>query len=218
MALPPAAIPASPLVVVGNSLADLIPDSYSGDDMSVDIEEFLGKFRQWLSLHQNRFANNAKRVAAIKYVLSGTPLQWFNGTTVANMPTTLDDLQRDHFSKFRIAKARLDWKKELKQCKYIPGTSNLPMINTFQLYCDKLQWPLAVQSEKFVCILPMPLSQFVVSRANLTFAEVTDSVRTYLWRLTQCHMYSKMSHLMILVVHFATSCISHWNAHLYITS
>ncbi len=60
MSQPPAAVPAPPLVVVVNGLADLIPDSYSGDDMSVDIEEFFGRFRQWLALHQNRFANKAE--------------------------------------------------------------------------------------------------------------------------------------------------------------
>ncbi len=74
MAQPLAALagPAPPVVVVVNGLADLLPDSYSGDDMSVDIEEF---FRQWLGIHQNRFGNNAEQVAAIKYVLSGTALQ-----------------------------------------------------------------------------------------------------------------------------------------------
>ncbi len=60
MSQPPAAVPAPPLVVVVNGLADLIPDSYSGDDMSVDIEEFFGRFRHWLALHQNRFANKAE--------------------------------------------------------------------------------------------------------------------------------------------------------------
>ncbi len=31
-----------PVVVVVNGLADLLPDIYSGDDISVDIEEFFG--------------------------------------------------------------------------------------------------------------------------------------------------------------------------------
>ncbi len=53
------------------------------------------------------------------------------------------------------------------------------MINKFQLYYGKLQWPLPVQIEKFVRILPMQLRQFVVSRANTTFAEVTESVKTF---------------------------------------
>ncbi len=67
-----AAALAPPVVVVVNGLADLLPDSYSGDDTSVDIEEFLARFRQWLRIHQNKFGNNAEQVAAIKYVLLGT--------------------------------------------------------------------------------------------------------------------------------------------------
>ncbi len=87
--------------------------------------------------------------------------------------------QHDLFAKFRIAKTRVEWKKELEKCKYIPGTSTLPMINKFQHYCGKLQWPLPVQIEMFVHILPMQLGQFVVSRAHGTFAEVTESVKTF---------------------------------------
>ncbi len=89
------------------------------------------------------------------------------------MPVTVNNLQCDLFAKFRIAKTRLEWKKELDKYKYIAGTSTLPMINKFQLYCGKLQWPLSVQIEKFVHILTMQLRQFVVSRAHATFAEIT---------------------------------------------
>ncbi len=95
------------------------------------------------------------------------------------MPAIVNNLQRDLFAKFRIAKTRVEWKKELEKCKYISGTSTLLMITKFQLYSGKLQWPLPVQIEKFVHILPMQLRQFVVSRANTTFAEVTESVKTF---------------------------------------
>ncbi len=54
----PVAAPAPPVVLVVNGLADLVPDSYTGDDMSVNIEECFGRFRQWLGLHQNRFGTN----------------------------------------------------------------------------------------------------------------------------------------------------------------
>ncbi len=46
-------------VVIVNGLADLLPESYSGYDMSIDIEEYFDRYRQWLDIHQNRFANNA---------------------------------------------------------------------------------------------------------------------------------------------------------------
>ncbi len=86
MAVPQAAAP--PVVVVVNRLADLLADSYSVDDTSIDIEEFFARYRQWLGIHNNRFANAAEQVAAIKYVLSGTALQWFNDIPAANMPAT----------------------------------------------------------------------------------------------------------------------------------
>ncbi len=68
--------------------------------MSTDIKEFFGRYRQWLNIHQNRFANNAERVAAIKYILSGTALQWFNYIPAANMLATVNDLQHDFVAKF----------------------------------------------------------------------------------------------------------------------
>ncbi len=111
--------------------------------------------------------------------MSGIALQWFNDIPAANKPATVNNLHRDLFAKFRIAKTRVEWKKQLGKCKYIPGTSTLPMINKFQLYCGKLQWPLPVQIEKFVRILPMELRQFVFSRVHTTFAEVTESVITF---------------------------------------
>ncbi len=94
------------------------------------------------------------------------------------MPATVNNLQRNLFVKFRIAKTRVEWKKELEKCKYIPSTSTLPMINKFQLYCGKLQRP-PVQIEKFICILPIQLRQFVVPRTHATFAEVTESDKTF---------------------------------------
>ncbi len=89
-------------------------------------------------------------MAVIKYVLSGTALQRFNDIPAANMHATVTNLQHDLFAKFRIAKTRVECKyiPELEKGKYIPGTSTLPMINKFQLYCGKLQWPLPVQIEK----------------------------------------------------------------------
>ncbi len=92
--------------------------------MSTGIEEFFGRYRQWLSIHQNRFGNNAEKVAAIKYVLSGTALQWFNDIPTANMPATVNDLQPDFFAKFKIAKTRQEWKKEIEQCTYVPGSND----------------------------------------------------------------------------------------------
>ncbi len=179
MAQPAAAAPAPPVEVVMNGLSDLLPESYSGDDSLIDTEEFFGRFRQWLGIHNYRFATNADKVAAIRYVLSGTALQWFNSIPATNMPANLDLLQIDFYANFRVAKTRLEWKKDLGNFKNIPGTNSLTMINKFQLCCNKLQWPLPVQIEKFVRRLPIQLSQFVVSRAHATFSDIADSIRTF---------------------------------------
>ncbi len=50
-----------------------------------------------------RFAGDASRVATIKYVLSGTALQWFNSIPAANMPGNVNGLKQAPFAKFRIA-------------------------------------------------------------------------------------------------------------------
>ncbi len=122
---------APPVLVVVNGLAELLQDSYSGDYTSIDTEEFFARFRQWLKIHNNRFSNIAEQISAIKYVLSGTALQWFNDIPAANMPATVNNLQHDLFAKFRISKTRIEWKRELEKRKYIPGTRTLPMINKF---------------------------------------------------------------------------------------
>ncbi len=87
--------------------ADLLLDSYSGDDISINIEEFFARYRQWLGIHNNRFNNAAEQVAAFKYVLSGTALQWFNDIPAASMPATVNNLQRDLFASFSIAKTSI---------------------------------------------------------------------------------------------------------------
>ncbi len=112
-----------------NGLANLLLDSYSGDDTSVDIEEFFARYRQWLGIHNNRFNNTAEQVAAIKYVLSGSALQWFNDIPAANMPATVNNLKHDLFAKFRIAKTRVEWKRKLEKCKYMDTLSAMSHIN-----------------------------------------------------------------------------------------
>ncbi len=166
-------------VLVVQGIADLLPDSYSGNNQEIDIEEFFTKCRQWLNVNHERFADDASRVAAIKYVLSGTALQCFNGIPAANMQGNVNMLKQALFAKFRINKTRQEWKKELDKCKYVPSSNCLPMINRFQVVCDNLQWLVNVQIEKFIRILLINLRQFVISRAHLTFNELAESVITY---------------------------------------
>ncbi len=125
-----------------------------------------------VTLHNDRFNDDAAKVAPIKYILSGTALKWYIDLPLGGMPATLNNLQHDFFAKFRVAKTRHEWTKELDKYKYVPGTNSLTMINKFHVDWAKLQWPLPVQIVKFVRILPMNLRQFFVSRAHFTFADV----------------------------------------------
>ncbi len=122
-------------------------------------------------MHVERFHNDATKVGGLKYILSGIALQWYNYIPAAAVPADLDALQDHFFAKFRTAKTRQEWKKELQMCKHVPGTTTLPMLNKFQVICTKLNWTIGVQTEKFVRILPMNLCQFVVLRAHDDFTK-----------------------------------------------
>ncbi len=91
------------------------------------------------------------------------------------------------------------------------------MINKFQHYFGKLQWPLPVPIAKFVSILPI----FVVSRAHATFAEVTESVKTFQELIemdTVLHVFKNVTFSDVLVVHFAMNHTNLWIALLYAQS
>ncbi len=75
------------------------------------------------------------------------------------------------------------------------------MLNRFQVICNKLYWPVGVQIEKFLRILPMNLRQFVVSRAHDDFAEVALSVKMYQELIevdTEAHIFKNVSFCDIL--------------------
>ncbi len=84
-------------------------------------------------MHSERFHNNATKVDGLKYILSGTALQLYNDIPASAMPADLDALQDQFFAKFRIAKTRQEWKKELQKYKYFRSTTGLPMLNRFQV-------------------------------------------------------------------------------------
>ncbi len=70
-----------------------MPESITGDNADIDIEEFFSRFRQCEQLHAARFHNNTSKVGGLKYVLSGTALQWYNDIATGGMPSDLDELQ-----------------------------------------------------------------------------------------------------------------------------
>ncbi len=53
------------------------------------------------------------------------------------------------------------------------------MINKFQAIAIKLEWPLPIQIEKFIHILPISLRQFVVSWDANTFSKIGESIKLY---------------------------------------
>ncbi len=88
-----------------------MPDPDLDDNTDVDIEEYFTRFRQWLILQGEKFHNDVTEVAGIKDVLLGTAMQWYNHLPASGIPTTLNNLQRDFFAKFRIVKTRQEWKR-----------------------------------------------------------------------------------------------------------
>ncbi len=69
-------------------------------------------------------------------------------------------------------------------------------------------------TDRKVRILPMQLHQFVVSRANTTFAEVTESVKTFQELIevdTVSHVFKNITFSDVAL--FAMSHINLWNAH-----
>ncbi len=65
-----------PCIIVVNGFRDLMPETFTGDNADIDVEEFFNRFRQWEQLHAERFHNDVTQVGGLKYILSGTALQW----------------------------------------------------------------------------------------------------------------------------------------------
>ncbi len=88
-------------------------------------------------------------------------------------------MQAVFFAKYMYWKNRSQLKVELNQCKYLPAQSNIAMMNKFITIADKLDWPVAVQIDRFIKILPMNLCQFVISHPNPDFEAVRESIGVY---------------------------------------
>ncbi len=90
-----------------------MPEAYTGESLDCDVEEFYGKFRQWVNSHRQRFENDAARVAGFRYVLSGTGLQWFTDIPAADTPSNFNELRDLFYEQIRIKKTRVEWKREV---------------------------------------------------------------------------------------------------------
>ncbi len=70
---------APPVVVMVNGLADLLPDSYSENDMPIDIKEFFAWFRQscdilWVYIYLKVGMTHFYRLALYNLVLGLTDI------------------------------------------------------------------------------------------------------------------------------------------------
>ncbi len=93
-----------PQIIVINGFGDLMSETFTGDNAEINVEEFFNRFKQWEQLHAERFHNDATKVGGLKYILSGTALQWYNDIPAAAVPADLDALQDNFFAKFRTEK------------------------------------------------------------------------------------------------------------------
>ncbi len=168
------------MTVIVSNFSDLMPEAFSGVGIKYDTETFFMKFRSWVNFQEARLPTEDAKIGAFKYVLSDTATLWWNSIIAGqNVPATLNALKYLFYAKFRVTKTRQELKRELRECKYIPGVSCLPMLNKFQEISNKLDLPLEVQIEIFIRILPPNLRQFVVSRNTDNFDHVKLSVKSY---------------------------------------
>ncbi len=141
---------------------------------------FFKKYVSRLAIHRDRFNDNHRKIIAFKHCLCGQALVWWTGVNGGiNARVAVPDLQAMFFAKYRYRKSHIQLKAELNKCKYMPSQSNLGMMNTFLIIADKLEWPLPVQIDCFIKLLPMSLRQFVISRTTNDFEVVRESIRVF---------------------------------------
>ncbi len=115
--------------IVVSNFSDLMPDSFNGEGFAYDCEYFYRRFRSWVQFQDSRLPDDATKVEAFKYMLSDTAILLWNGVLAAgNVPGTLNKLRDLFYTKFRVSKTIQELKRELKEYKYVPGMSCLPMI------------------------------------------------------------------------------------------
>ncbi len=57
-----------PGIIVINGFSDLMPETFTGDNTEIDVEEFFNRLKQWEQLHAERFHNDATKVGGLKYI------------------------------------------------------------------------------------------------------------------------------------------------------
>ncbi len=170
-------------------LADMIPETFSGENDSQDTDTFVQRWIDWAKLHTKRFPNDIDKVQSIRLVLSGTALHWYNNLVQREglraeadphiLPQTMDAMKDLFTTKFRINKTHSQLRSEIASLKYEAGKPCLSLVNRFQYLASKLNWDLATQINKFVRLLPQAVKQFVVTRPLTSFTEILHSLDLY---------------------------------------
>ena len=96
------------IVIISDTLSDLMPTAFSGNSSLMDPETFFTQFKTWLAFHPRRFRNDADRIYAIRYCLTSDALDWWLHTiqNPASVPRTLPDLERLFYAKYKKVKTR----------------------------------------------------------------------------------------------------------------
>ncbi len=167
--------------VIADSLSDLIPESYSGNNPSTDVEDFFGKFKTWVIFHPSRFNTEQAKVNAIRYVLSKDALDWWTNliSDPTRVPNSMQELENVFYAKYRRHKTRTSWKKELELLKYQPGQSPLQAMNRFQYIASKIGWDNDLTLKKYIASLPVSLRSFIAPANPTTFQQVLDLIDRY---------------------------------------
>ena len=171
---------ARPLMVTVDSLSDMIPTAFSGNDSGVDVDEFFKRYVSWTVLHAAKFANPIEAIEAFKHVLCGTALSWWTDLVDEHAtPVTMNRLQDTFFAKFRYIKPRSQLKGEIDALRYQAGQSNLAMVNQFVVLANKLEWPLNIQIDRFLKLLPVQMRSFILSQDINDFEHLMRRMRVY---------------------------------------
>ncbi len=65
---------AEPPIIVINGFVGLMPDTFTGDNAEINVEESFNRFIQWKQLQAEIFHNDQTKEGGLKHILSGTAL------------------------------------------------------------------------------------------------------------------------------------------------
>jgi len=171
------------------SLTDMRPKSFDVTEVD-NLDSFWSQFVQWIDLHAAVFGSASAQCKALRYVLKGQALEWFEDLlqkddaharhgrfTSMIVPQNLPALKKFFYEKFQRSKNAV--RKAISQLKYQEGEPPITLITRFLSLAKKLDWNLEQQVEQFVRLLPAQMKQFVVGRPCDHFEHICASMTKY---------------------------------------